>query len=743
MKVIHISDSTIGLSFPILHDSPENLARRVYEQHITTDLFLINVNFKTDAISRADNAGILLLKYLRLYNLEQHCVLYSFLSREQLMMQDPHNLIIFSEGVTFVRMPVDLERINYETLAKKKASEDLTDYFKAEFRLPDDRHFFANWWGVLQLWKVQKAVDKLVAKSTIEEFELKLQASAKEMYSYNGLVARYIKKVKENDLESTLKVFVIRKEEKFKEDVRTQNQVQQEIEELYIKKHDLELKLEPLNEIIQERQASKIVEKFRSIISILPYPIQKKLTLVQRKFDYLALEKQIVDDKFSSDNDFLELANLIDNEKKKIEEERSRLNEQIQSKIDYITEKQSFVCGDFSLEQIRKKLAEKKPSIVFVDDQAIDGWAAIFQQMIYGGENNAFTTIQPDINTPIDAIAELIREKVLKQKADLVILDLRLKGEKGSGIKIDEISGIQVLTRLKEFRLECPVLITSASNKIWSYRETLNLGANAYWIKEGLDDSHDLEWSIENYLRFLDLVHSLCCSEPYCLLYKKILRDIKQIETRTEKFWWEQGEIKGQILDILKSAFVLFENYINEKTQRSTEIQLDKYRASLIITIFSRVLEIIYRKNTQAEGESLGKLMDEKLGSIVFSRYKALLNYRNLAVHQMDASFDTLKKFTDTYFEHLVNINNGANQNIPVSGRTYCATISEFKANNMIILRISKYNVDIILNLNMNPNLEGEDLRVGDSLKFKLYFDRSSNRFYANEAQIDYSQDNQ
>lgn len=735
MKAIHISDNALGLPYSLLADKPEILVKQIFDKHVDTDLFLISVNYITDNISRADNSGILLLKYLRLYNLRQHCVLYSFLSREQLMAMDTRNLIVFSEGVTFIRMPEDLGQVNYQSLIQNKAPEDLSPFFKAEFTLPDDRHFFANWWGVLQLWKVQKAVEGTVARSAIDEFETKLQGSLKEMHSYNGLVARYIKKVNGKDLEWALKILVAQKEARFNEEVKSQEQIEQELDKLYAKDYVLEVKIEILDEILQEQRLN-IIKKLRSIFSGLP-------SQVQRKINVLAESQKIIRDIITSDEDFLELVDLIDNEKKHIENERNELNNQIQFKIDQITEKRSFVAGNFSLEKIRKELAEKKPSIIFVDDQANDGWAAIFQQMIYSGENDAFTTVQPDKDDSINNIAEIIKAKVSEKNPDLVILDLRLKGEKGNGIRMNEISGIQVLTRLKESQLECPVLITSASNKIWSYRETLNLGANAYWIKEGLDDSHDLEWSIENYLRFLDLVHTLCCSEPYSLLYKKVLKDIKQIETQTEKFWWEQSEVKGQILDILKSAFVLFENYINEKTQRSDEIQLDRYRASLIITHFSRVLEIIYRKNTQSEGESLGKLMDEKLGSIVFSRYKALLDYRNLAVHQLGASFDILKKFTAKFFEHLVNINNSVNQNIPVSGRTYCATISEFKTNNMAILRISRYDVDIILNLNMNPNLEGEDLRVGDGLKFKLYFDKNSSRFYANEAQIDYSQDNQ
>jgi len=76
-------------------------------------------------------------------------------------------------------------------------------------------------------------------------------------------------------------------------------------------------------------------------------------------------------------------------------------------------------------------------------------------------------------------------------------LDLRLFGETGN-YPIQDVSGFKVLDIiLSSSRKRCPVLITSASNKIWSYKEAISRGADAYWVKQGLDDYSDTESIVE------------------------------------------------------------------------------------------------------------------------------------------------------------------------------------------------------------------------------------------------------
>ncbi|MEI8272542.1 MAG: hypothetical protein WCG08_07955 [Paludibacter sp.] len=737
MKILHISDIEIGSIPRIEVDTPDKLALTINEKHNDTDLFLINVNYKTADITRSENAGILLLKYIRLYHFKQHCVLYSFLSKEQLIQMDIKNLIIFSEGVSFIRMPEDLDKIDFNSRIMKTTSDDLSDYFKAEFRLPDDRHFFANWWGVLQLWKVQKAVENIVSTPDIDAFESKILSSVREMNSYDGLVVRYIKKDREKDIKTFLKQLIAKKEEKFKEDNRNQDTLRSEIAELNKEKVVLDIKLEPLYQVFQE-QEHDIIEKLRKLITKLPSPVQKKINEVSEK-------QTEIHERITTDEGLIEILNDIDTEKINIESERKRINGQIKDRIDLLTNNAAFP-NSFSLDTIRQKLAGSKPTILFVDDQAEDGWASILQRMIYGEETEKFVTIVPHRDATVEAITDKILQEVETRKADLLILDLRLKGEKGHELKPEHISGFQVLKRLKDARIECPIMITSASNKLWSFNETQVLGANAYWLKEGLDDSHDLAWSCENYLRLLELIYTLCYNESYNLLYKRVLKDIKLIESSDTTFWWEKYITKNQIIDILHAAFEVFETYINSKVQRHKGAQIDNYHASQIVTIFSRVLEIIFSKlvGTTDSNTSLREKMQKglnQLGGISYSDYNILTDLRNDSVHYLSLNFAQLQTFSVKFFELLTfSISDKTSRFIPERNTIYSAKIKKFPTDeNVIILKSNLFSDDIILFIDKNENLYDEELNIGDTLKCKLQL--SKDKYYANEANIDYSAD--
>ena len=181
------------------------IAKLIVEKYSTSDLFLISLNMTAGGLNRTQNAGLKLLKFIRLYNLHQHCIIYSFLSREQLMLMDPQNLIIFSQGITFHRLPCELSTIPFNEYIDTTAPENLSAFFKAESELPDDRHFVANWWGIYQLWKIHKVVENISENTSLEVVEHFLSFSRKEMSSYQGLLAIYLNSERTSDIGELLK----------------------------------------------------------------------------------------------------------------------------------------------------------------------------------------------------------------------------------------------------------------------------------------------------------------------------------------------------------------------------------------------------------------------------------------------------------------------------------------------------------------------------------------------------------
>jgi len=775
-EIIHISDSSLGLSFPVWNDTPATLIEIVKEEHAKSILFLININYKTDNISRTDNSGILFLKNLRLNHFNQHCVLYSFLSREQLMLQDPNNSIIFSEGVTFIRMPEDLSKFDFESLAKKQAPDNLSNFFKAEFRLPDDRHFFANWWGVLQLWKVQKAVERIAGKTVITDIESGFAGSIKEMHSYDGLVARYVKGIHDADIENTLRTLITAKGEKNKNESRNRSQIQCEIDNLLAEDSILEIQLSTLEEINKEKK-DNFLTKLIAIFNDLP-------SSVQQKIDQLNEKRASVKEKISTSQEYLELLDSIDKEKEHIYDERRKLNRQIQSKIDTMISCNSFLTEDYSLDTFRQKLAEKKPSILFVDDQAVDGWATILQRMIYGGNSDNFIVIQPGQNDSIGSVVSKIEETVIARRIDLLMLDLRLKGETSGNFNIDEISGIQVLKHLSEIQLPFPVIITSASNKIWSYRETLKLNADAYWIKEGLDDNYSLESSIENYLRLIDLIYSLCYNEEYRFLYDRLIPALLTIKNSTIPFWWEtkfwekdsysfkraestisvrksKPVAKEEIIDALNAGTDLFKKYLSEKIQKSEPINISRYVGSLVIIQFCRVLEIIHRFDENNDRFSLSEKMQAQLDDQTFNYFSKLITMRNSATHNFSADFNAITNFIEPFMSYLTSnildiptgelIKHKNTDSEPIDGATYVTIISGFKSETQIFflknpnLKLIVGRPSILLHLNNiisepKPSHEEMGMLIGKSIEFQLIISLNSsgqvNNYYAKNARI-------
>jgi CheY-like chemotaxis protein len=144
---------------------PRQIAEAVAKRAGENDaVVFINVDLKCAGHARQDQAGVEVLKFLRLTERfdesknkakDARCLMYSFRSVEQLLRDRPSSLMICSEGVTFEQLPSDFTELNLPALAKEKASaDDLDEFLTGEFSLPDERHSWANWWAARQMTKL-------------------------------------------------------------------------------------------------------------------------------------------------------------------------------------------------------------------------------------------------------------------------------------------------------------------------------------------------------------------------------------------------------------------------------------------------------------------------------------------------------------------------------------------------------------------------------------------------------------
>lgn len=145
------------------------------------------------------NAGIALIKFLRMLEVRSHIVLITpFAGKEmELVRQGPGNSIVTSKGISFTRnlytfcnKTIDeLDRLSEINFDEK---QDLKPYILAEFRLPEDeRHNWANWWGIDRLWLAHHVISdgskNSLDRSEIDNYPSSLIKITKELKNFQAL----------------------------------------------------------------------------------------------------------------------------------------------------------------------------------------------------------------------------------------------------------------------------------------------------------------------------------------------------------------------------------------------------------------------------------------------------------------------------------------------------------------------------------------------------------------------------
>lgn len=719
LKVVHISDENYlkdyweairgeqKVELELLKGSPECVVQEIVESQNPPAVIVINLNYtyegekeQAKAKDRSQNWGIEVLKRLRLWGRHQHCLLYSALTREDFLLDSPLNLILCSPGVTFVditstNLEEQLRDIDLLELANRPAPSDLKDYFRAEDRLPDNRHFFANWWGVWQLWRVQEAIENKIQSSeegvhgsVHKDKEAMLQrmfgsSSYKEMISYNGLVARYLRNVpleqkinEKNSQEQSAEVAKTSGQE-------TETQLRDRIKEC-----------KSILNFLQDKEVSKVVERivspnsqrepqtlstlwqsFLRKIRGLSLPESELTSDISNKLKSITAElTRLYQERIQNSEKEIRAIHKQEEEVKsimqKIERYRQETAEQLQSYQDGIRSK----LYEKSIIQLRQELIAKRPrpKILYVDDQAEDGWACVLRRIIYGeqpdcqGRDGApLYVISPKKNFDIEELTAEILKEVKDKQINLVILDLRLRGEVGNNIPIDEISGLKVLRKLR-MGLPCPVLITTASNKVWSYRKTLAYGAMAYWVKQGLDSDNSAEDTVQNYKTLIETIDFLCDNKHIEALFK-IKKYVLEMREPSVSPWWvtmfpdekdeeEDCSLKNRVLDRLHKVFDLYQGFINLELSPSTKEMSPANSAQLILSTFMVIEDIfeqaislsVYENRLKALGLDRTKHipMVHKIRVVGFD-LGSLTQERNNAAHNGEVKGDVLLKYID------------------------------------------------------------------------------------------------
>lgn len=532
---------------PALAGDKENFSE---EKSIESDSILfINLNLKIDMGFRQDHKGIELLTWLRIKQIMNHCVLYSYQGIETIARANEKNRLLFSKGTTFVQAPTDFSDFNEEKikyLSNNKANEeDIKKNIKPLFNVGEFRHREANWWGVKQLWDVHRIYKE---GDFVEEYPEKVNEN---LSSLNNAIGSYLHE---------LKIVSLSKEVE---------RIAKSIEEI---KNREETEILPLKNELNAKAEEN--ESWKKEFDSLKQQYIEKLEWMMRNARYLGgnrnLYESVKEEAGSLERDKKEVEKLITDIAIALNSTSLDINNVIDKYRQIAKAEYSSLKKLLPLDFEAQRLINSK--ILIIDDEVNNGWEQIFREMMPKAYFKGFEPEKSYVGKVEDLYNEKVKDEISTFNPDLILLDLRLFEENDRSIETDKLSGKILLEFIKEDYKSVPILITTASNKIWTYQSLINIGADAYWIKEGIDEQRDVKDSIQNYCRLIFLINRLT-DEKYKIL-KKLTDFTEQFNnfSSPSNYWakigkWSNGDPRNADIDgILKNlneCILIFRKYLH------------------------------------------------------------------------------------------------------------------------------------------------------------------------------------
>lgn len=248
--------------------------------------------------------------------------------------------------------------------------------------------------------------------------------------------------------------------------------------------------------------------------------------------------------------------------------------------IDLNNEQQNLELIRKNHEEIARNLSGKK--IALIDDEATEvggfkgvGWKKALEHLL-----NRPDSID-DLFSLYGKNAQEIANYIKVNKYACVLLDVRFPGQAQKKNKNTKHTfGYKVLKALRKACPAIPVIIVTSVNKTWRHNQLLNAGADAIWVKEGIDELRLPKESLYNIVRLLELI-SRVTGPSYSFLqtmHDAIARLCVAIDDKS--VWWLKPDRFGENLvdvnpimvhDILMDSFQFHRSFIREKTMNFPE----------------------------------------------------------------------------------------------------------------------------------------------------------------------------
>jgi CheY-like chemotaxis protein len=257
-----------------------------------------------------------------------------------------------------------------------------------------------------------------------------------------------------------------------------------------------------------------------------------------------------------------------------------------------------------------KKIKIVKNSILYIDDEWDKGWGDIFDKYFSKKDNINFSIFKENFK---DKNFNDIETKVIEyiKKIDIVLLDIRLlKDDHNKKQKIEELSGIKLLQKIKNINKGIQVIMLTASGKSETLDKLNNLDIVGYIKKTSPKDNNiNPKEKFEKLQKLIDIG-----------IDKKYLKDIFDIQQEILNIKNLSNEIKFEINIIF--------DILNSKLQNNIKFA--------IITIF-KVFELIiknYGNSEQSTYHNIKKILKNlNIEDDYLNKFSLLNCSRNYLIH--------------------------------------------------------------------------------------------------------------
>jgi CheY-like chemotaxis protein len=158
------------------------------------------------------------------------------------------------------------------------------------------------------------------------------------------------------------------------------------------------------------------------------------------------------------------------------------------------------IYGEPAILDKKKFSIPQSGKVLLVDDESQSGWESFYESFFSISPGIKFNNWNFDFKgrerEDIVASFEMFFDE---NSADVVLLDLRLCDEDfNDGTPPNKLTGCEILKKIKKVNKGIQVIIVTASNKIWNYKELSKLGADGFITKESPEFNHDISTTAQS-----------------------------------------------------------------------------------------------------------------------------------------------------------------------------------------------------------------------------------------------------